>query len=176
MLTFIIIAIAILGIILLFGKTDSKRAVLNMAGLDYKESVYERKKEKEFEQYCIKAMKNSLTLCKDEYNVNNEMDMLKFLADKLEKGSGGKYEVDFDNSYNNEETYKKVEIYLGVDNHYAEHALNVVNRRLKDIKENSAKTYECDFKNMNNARKYIAMIWEKYQRPWPKNWKQEDSM
>lgn len=75
----IILVLAVCGLI--FGKADTKRDILNQVGLDLSDSNYESKKEREFEKYTKKAMKNAIDV--ENYSAKDESKFLSFLIDRL---------------------------------------------------------------------------------------------
>lgn len=77
MVEFIIMIIILVICGLLFGKTDTKKEMLNWVGLDLSERNYMNKKGNEFHSYSIKAMKAVVDL--DYYDAQNEMDFLDFI-------------------------------------------------------------------------------------------------
>ena len=163
----IILVLAVCGLI--FGKADTKRDILNQVGLDLSYSNYESKKEREFEKYTKKAMKNAIDV--ENYSAKDESKFLSFLIDRLDLYVYGRYE---DNGMGIDE-YKS--LYLGVSTHYVKHALRVACRRQEDMKKGNTKPLViCDFNNKRAAKKYIEVWWNKYQYPWPEDWKQRDGM
>ena len=159
MLEFILI-IAILAISgLLFGKADTKREILNQVGLDYSPSKYESVKEKEFKKYCIKAMYNAIE--KYDCRGTDEISFLRDLAGTLKTGV---YEEGNNLAY------------LMVKKHYIRHAYNVVEKRIREILSEDATPLirECVFSNKSDLKRYIEILWNKYQYPWPEDWQQQD--
>ena len=166
MVEFLFVIILIVVFVLLFGKADSKKYVLNQVGLDLSEKTYENKKENEFAKYCVKAMKEAI----NEHNVagKNEMDFLYNLDNVLDFACRGfKYEHDYDVSKPN----------LYVKSHYIKFASTVVGRRIESLKkgDSSVLISNCSYSSKQDLKKYIDKLWDKYQYPWPENWMKEDS-
>ncbi len=171
MVEFIIMIAIIVICIMLFGKADSKRTVLNTVGLDLSEKNYTDSKEKEFEKYCKKSMKTAVT----DHNAtgNNEKEFLERLEYIL-------YYASHDGSYYDEDglRHEGPSFRLYVYTHYTKFAEKVVSRRIHDLK-NGDKTVllsNCDFKSKQDLKKYIDKLWEKYQYPWPDNWLIKDGI
>ncbi|MCM1005195.1 MAG: hypothetical protein NC402_02735 [Prevotella sp.] len=150
-----IITIAVVAIcLLIFGKADTKKRILNQIGLDLSESKYNNKKEKEFSKYCKKAIKIS----SKNYIAKDELDFINhsyhYLADRC---------------FNN--------LYVGVKSHYAEFAMTILSRREKAIASGDTcrNLQNLNFAKRGSVKKYIKQLWDNYQYPWPKNWLQNDS-
>lgn len=162
MLEFIIM-LAIVGVgALIFGKADTKREVLNMVGLDLSESAHENMKINEFEKYCKKALVNSADKSFQVYADWQEFGFLDYLRETLYEGAWGEQS----NNLN----------YLMVKRHYIKHALTVVNRRIKSIKENDNDNFAYGNVSITrgNVKYYINALWDKYECPWPEDWNQTD--
>ena len=161
MAEFIILAVIVIIGLLIFGNADTKRDILREVGLDLSPKNYENKKENEFEKKCIDAMMNSISMYK--FESANEKEFLNNLYKVLYKGSS------FGSQYNNLG-------YLRVNNHYIDHAMLVVERRYNDLKNNNADIIKgvFDFSKNRDRRKYIKILWDKYQYPWPDNWLKKD--
>lgn len=163
----IIIIIVIAICILLFGKADSKRTVLNQVGLDLSKNSYENKKESEFEKYCKKAMKEAVS----SHNVeaNNELDFLYNLDNILDFACRGfKYEHDYEEPNPN----------LYVKEHYIKFASTVVGRRIDAMnkKDSPVLVTDCNYSSKQALKRYIDKLWDRYQYPWPEDWKKEDGI
>ena len=164
----LIIAIIVIAIcVILFGKADSKRTVLNQVGLDLSEKSYNTQKENEFEKNCKKAMKEAVSgQCvrgKDEWNfLINLDDVLDFAF------RGIKYEHDYDAPAPN----------LFVKEHYIKFASTVVGRRIDAIKKVGYPELlaNCNYSSKQDLKKYIDKLWARYQYPWPEDWKKEDGI
>ena len=169
---FILMIAVVVVCVLIFGKADSKREILQQVGLDLSESNYEAKKQQEFEKYCIKALNASL---KDEnYKCKDESSFLRHTDNYLSTALwGDEYYDDCTDLYE-----IKYPIYIDVKKHYIEFARDVVGRRIMDIKDGNVSKISCsgDFSDKSYAKRYIRTLWEKYQYPWPKNWKQQDGL
>ena len=166
MVEFLLIIFVIVVCVLLFGKADSKKYVLNQVGLDLSEKNYENKKENEFAKYCVKAMKEAVS----GYNVvgKNETDFLYNLDNILDFACRGfKYEHDYDTPSPN----------LYVRSHYIKFASTVVGRRIDALKkeDSSVLILNCNYVSKQDLKKYIDKLWDKYQYPWPEDWLKEDS-
>lgn len=166
---FVIIVLVIVLIVLIFGKADTKREVLNQVGLDLSASAYESKKESEFANYCMKAMKVAIDNYdangKDEKEFLSNMNHIFFLSSL---GSGIKKYEECDSS---------LPIYLHVPDYYIRFAREVVNRRLYDIKNSNAPILvkNCNYLSKKELRFYVKVLWKKYQHPWPDDWLKADS-
>lgn len=179
MAEFLIVFAIIVVCVMLFGKADSKRALLNEVGLDLSQNRYESSKEKEFEKYCLKAMK--VAISKYEVRGKDEREFLSNLYDVLFIAvSGPIYEYhstdedyDYSPSYNEPKMY-----YLEVKVHYSEFAKSVVYRRLNAIQEKEvpALMSNCNYSDKNDLQIYIKRLWDKYQYPWPENWMKHDGL
>lgn len=141
--------------VLLFGKADSKREVLNIVGLDLSADSYNSQKESEFSKYCIRAMVNASDWYVGECDY--EEQFLSKLADALDRGCYG----DESNNLG----------YLHVEEHFIKHASNVVYRRSQDLKNTSSPVV--NFVNKGERTRYIKWMWNKYQYPWPDTWKKK---
>lgn len=161
MIAFIVAVIIILLLYLLFGKSDTKRTILHEVGLDLSPEHYESQKEKEFAKYCVKALYNAIDL--KNCVGNNEIQFLNRLSDILSEGAYGDEENNL--------------AYLRVKSHYLKHADRVVCRRIEKIRngDTSPLLPNCDFSQKSDVKKYIKILWGKYQYPWPKDWLQGDS-
>jgi len=161
MFAFIVVCVIIAICFLLFGKADTKRSILQEVGLDLSKERYENKKEHEFEKNCIKGMCNAIDMknCKGA----DEMQFLIQLRDVLDVGAYGEEENNL--------------AYLRVKSHYLIHAERVVCRRIEKLRngETTLLMLNCNFLEKSDSTKYVKMLWEKYQYPWPKNWLQKDS-
>ena len=171
MLEFIIMIAVIVICIMLFGKADSKRTVLNTVGLDLSEKNYTDSKEKEFEKYCKKAMKTAIT--DHDAQGNDELDFLRNLGHIL-------YYATHDGSYYDEDgmRHEGPNYRLYVYGHYTKFADKVVNRRINALKEGNTNPLitNCDFKSKQDLKKYVDKLWDKYQYPWPDNWMIKDGI
>lgn len=147
---------------LLFGKIDTKKTLLNEVGLDFSKKTYENAKEKEFEKYCKKALYNAIT----DYNVTgiNENKFLENLSYLFSDAMYG------DSNYNFP--------YLGVSKHYISHLLTIIYRRQNELKdkETSPLLQSCDFTQKSDTKRYVLILWEKYQYPWPQDWLKKDGI
>lgn len=143
-----------------------------MAGLDLSEDRYKTIKEKEYAKYCKKAMRVAI----DQYNVkgDDERDFLKNLEDIINR-SCNDFEIEYDSQGL---PFERQRIYLEVKYHYKEFADTVVSRRIIALRNPDAKILlrGCDFTNKSHLKKYIDVLWDKYQYPWPKDWLQKDGM
>lgn len=159
MLEVIILGAFVIVCALIFGKTDTKKDILNVVGLDIKSDLYEDMKRKEFERYCIKAMQYFIE--NNEYNAKNEKEFLTFLYRKLDNYT-------FSNGPS-----------IGIKTYYVEFAATVISRRYKDIinkpLEEITNRTNYNFNDKTAIKYYLRVIWENYQYPWPDNWLQEDS-
>lgn len=163
----LIIGIVIVVCVLLFGKADSKRTVLNQVGLDLSDKSYNNKKESEFEKYCKKAMKEVVS----GHNVTakNELSFLYNLDNVLDFACMGfKYEHDYDSASPN----------LYVKKHYIKFASTVVGRRIDALKKIDPPVLlaNCNYSSKQDLKRYIDKLWDRYQYPWPEDWKKEDGM
>ncbi len=164
-----LIMIAVLVICgLLFGKADTKKELLNQVGLDLCEESYKNQKKREFRKYSIKAMNAIVEL--DYYKARDENEFLNFMSSKLHIAVHGDYEFD---------DIGRIEyssLYLAVKKNYIRHAARVIQRRIDDIKagNNLQLSKGIIFYNKNSAKRYCAILWEKYQYPWPNDWLQTD--
>lgn len=150
---FLVLILCIVGLV--FGKADTKKEILNQVGLDLSASAYEDKKAAEFAKYCKKAIK----IASEGYAANSEEEFLRhayhFLVQK---------------SCEN--------LYIGVKGHYVDFAIQVLVRRFTAIKHKSGEQISgsFNFSNKYSINRYIDVLWDKYQYPWPKNWLQKDGM
>ena len=166
MVEFLFVIILIVVCVLLFGKADSKKYVLNQVGLDLSKKSYENKKENEFAKYCVKAMLEAVS----GHNVvgKNEMDFLYNLDNILDFACRGlKYYHDYDAPKPN----------LYVKSHYIKFASTVVNRRIEALKKGDTSILipNCNYAKKQDLKKYINKLWDKYQYPWSEDWLKEDS-
>lgn len=161
MFEFIIVIIIIVICYLLFGKADTKNTLLNQVGLNLSDENYKRQKESEFKNCCLKGMYNAIE--KMSCSEDNELHFLQELSSVLGIGVYGEEENNL--------------AYLRVKHHYLEHAERVVNRRIEKIRneDTSPLLPNCDFSQKSDVKKYIKILWRKYQHPWPKDWLQGDS-
>ena len=152
-LFFLVLILAIGGLI--FGKADTKKEILNQVGLDLSNSTYENKKETEFVKYCKKAIK----IASEECVANNEEEFLRYTYHFL-------VQKRCDN------------LYIGIKSHYVDFAIQVLSRRVAAITHKSEDKIlgQFNFSNKYSINRYIDILWEKYQYPWPKNWLQRDGM
>ncbi len=171
MVGFLIMLGVIFACVMLFGKTDSKRTVLNTVGLDLSEDRYQDGKEDEFAKYCKKAMKTAIS----DYDANgeNEKEFLSKLDYIL-------YYASHDGSYYDEDGMRHdgPNYRLYVYTHYTKFADKVVNRRIDDLKKgtNIVLLNSCNYKSKQDLKKYVDRLWEKYQYPWPEDWKIKDGI
>lgn len=150
---FFIVLFVIIVCVLIFGKADSKKEILNQVGLDLSPGLYETQKQMEYKKYCIKAMSNAI----DKFGCTgiNEKDFLHKLSRILIEGAYGEEENNL--------------AYLEVRNHYITHACTVVDRRIETLKSDNHVSLmnNCDFTQKSHLKKYVKILWEKYQCPWP---------
>lgn len=171
----IIIGILIVVCVLIFGKADTKKSMLNSVGLDLSKNAYDTNKRIEFERYCKKAMKAAV----EKYNVSgkNEKEFVDLLDDTLYRCLYERHydSIDYD-EYGYPSSHQKLSI--PILNHYIRFAYEVLERRINDIKNNDVQTTSSnyDFSNKKDINKYINWIWDKYQYPWPDNWLIKDSI
>lgn len=153
MIEFLIIVGVILVCSLLFGKADTKREVLNLAGLDLEKNKYEEIKAQEFERNCIKALMYFVE--NEQLAVKSERDFLILLREKL----FSKYGYDND---------------TGIKDYYISFAEKVVRRRGKDLNNRPISDFfnidNPNFKDKHTAKIYIKNMWREYQYPWPQDW------
>ena len=169
-----VVMIAIIVIcVLLFGKADSKRTMLNTVGLDLSESKYQNDKEKEFANYCKKSMKTAISeydACgKDEREFLERLDSILYYASSNNRG----YYDDVDGTYHEPPTYR-----LYVYTHYTKFAEKVVTRRIDDLRKGNAVPLlrECNYTSKQDLKRYVDKLWDKYQYPWPDNWMIKDGI
>jgi hypothetical protein len=157
MAEFIILAVIVIVGILIFGNADTKRGMLRGVGLDLSPQNFENKKANEFAKNCINAMYNSISMHK--FESANEKEFINNLYKVLYKGSS------FGSQYNNL-------AYLRIGTSYIDHALRVVERRYDDIEKGNIDVIKgvFDFSQNSDRKKYINLLWEKYQYPWPDGW------
>lgn len=168
----LVIIIAIIVIcVLIFGKADSKRALLNEVGLDLSENAYRTGKENEFAKYCKKAMKVAIE--KYDANGENELKFLYELGDILFTSTlgGVRYEPGYDGEIEQIPNYN-----LEVKGHYASFASDVCSRRREALKKPDCPKLlqDCNFMDKKDLKRYIEKLWDMYQYPWPKDWMKED--
>lgn len=62
--------------------------------------------------------------------------------------------------------------YLHVSSHYIKHAWIVANHRYDEVDKNNevVPLLNINFNEKNARKKYIQLLWEKYQYPWPSDW------
>ena len=165
LVAFVILVFFIILCILIFGKADSKRNLLQSVGLDLSESAYEGKKESEFANYCKKAMKVAI----NNYDVKgeDEKDFLEELEDVLFKSMFSE-----SNCFDDEGIRRVPRYNLQVDNYYANFARDVVRRRLNELRHSNPPLFYpgCNFLSKTDLKKYIEILWKKYQHPWPNDW------
>ncbi len=168
-IAFLFIVVVIVICIALFGSADSKKLLLNEVGLDLSKNSYETQKENEFIKNCKKAMKVAI----NDYKASgsDELDFLRRLYDILWKAED--HRRSFSEDWDSSPTYYN----LLVKSHYIKFSHEVVNRRIKDLKDGKAETLlnGVDYSNKDHLLKYIDKLWNKYQYPWPEDWKKEDS-
>lgn len=155
MLYFIIITILLIIGGLLFGKADTKKEILNQVGLDLSEPHYMNTKQKEFSKYCKKAMRSASENCLAE----SEYDFLRNMTSYLQPlGSHTPY--------------------TGVKIYYVDFAVIVMKRRMIAIDKGNLNDIPniYDFNKITSINRYIEILWEKYQNPWPSNWLQKDGI
>ena len=172
MAEFLVLAFIIVACVMIFGKADSKKNVLNSVGLDLSEQKYQYSKENEFAKYCKKAMKTAIS--DYDANGNNEKEFLEKLKHVLYYAShnrGGHY--DEVGRYYEDPDYR-----LYVKTHYTRFAETVVRRRIDDLNKGSDKVLmnNCDYKSKHDLKNYVDRLWEKYQYPWPDNWMINDGI
>ena len=171
----LIIVIIIVVCVLIFGKADTKKSMLNSVGLDLSKNAYDTNKRIEFERYCKKAMKAAV----EKYNVSgkNEKEFVDLLDDILYRCLYERHydPIDYD-EYGYPSSHQKLSI--PILNHYIMFAYEVLERRIHDLKNGDAPTTlsHYDFSNKSDIKKYVDWIWEKYQYPWPDNWLIKDGI
>ena len=170
----IIIGVIIVVCVLIFGKADTKKSMLNSVGLDLSKNAYDTNKRIEFERYCKKAMKAAV----EKYNVSgkNEKEFVDLLDDILYRCL---YERHYDPIDYDDDGFPSSRQKLSIPllNHYIKFAYEVLERRIHDIKNSDAPKPSSyyDFSNKKDIIKYIDWIWENYQYPWPSDWLQKDN-
>ena len=179
MAEFLIMIAIIVVCVMIFGKADSKRALLNEVGLDLSQNNYESSKEKEFEKYCLKSMKVAIN--KYEIRGKNEKDFLNNLYDVLFTAVHGPiYEYhSSDDDYDYMPSYQEPKrYYLEVKSHYTDFAKTVVYKRREAIKNADAPVLmaNCNFSDKKDLQTYVKRLWDKYQYPWPENWMKYDGL
>ena len=170
----LVIGIIIVVCVLIFGKADTKKSMLNSVGLDLSENAYDTNKRIEFEKYCKKAMKTAV----EKYDVSgkNEKDFVYLLEDTL-------YLCLYDRNYDpidyddNGIPSSRQKLSIPILNQYIDFAHEVLERRIHDLKNDDAPTISShyNFSNKKDINKYIDWLWDKYQYPWPSNWLQKDN-
>jgi hypothetical protein len=168
MLEFILMIVVLIIGVMLFGKTDTKKELLNQVGLDLSEGNYEDKKGKEFRKFSLKAMKAVIDL--DSYFAPNENSFISYMSKKLHAAVLGRYVEEFNGNY------ELRTLNLGVKKNYIQHAETVISRREKDLKEgkNVSLSSSVNFSDKKSAKRYCEILWDKYQYPWPDDWMQKD--
>ena len=161
MIEFFILIAIVLVCCLLFGKADTKREVLNLAGLDLSEQNYENKKEAEFEKICRKVLKSAYKFA--DFRSYEEKDVINAVDDVLS------YALGYSDGY-----YEN--FWLGTGHtHYIKFAYEILGRRESNLKSGKAKMFHGSLSNKSDYNRYIDFIWEENQYPWPSDWKQKDS-
>lgn len=161
MVGFLVLIAIVLICFLLFGKADSKREVLNLAGLDLSEQSYQNQKEKEFDNYCRGVLKKAYKFAK--FKSFEEKDILSAIDDVLS------YALGYTDGY-----YEN--FWLGTGHqHYIRFAYDVIGRREMKLKKNSAKVFNGSISSRSDYNRYIDFIWVENQYPWPSDWKIKDS-
>lgn len=157
MAEFLILAVIVIVGALIFANADTKRGMLRDVGLDLSPKNYESKKANEFAKGCVNAMINSITMY--QFESANEKEFINKIYKVLYKGSS------FGSQYNNL-------AYLRVDVHCIDHALKVVERRYDDLEKGNVDVIkgDFDFSQKRDRKKYIYILWDKYQEPWPDAW------
>lgn len=174
MLVIILLIVITLAWFLIFGKADEKRAILKEVGLDLDEKKYKETKEKEFRNYCKKAM----IVAVDSYNAqgDNEAEFLSSLSTILFSASNQSRGYI---TYDNDDDYlgKSPNYNLQVRANYIDFAEEVVRRRKKELGlgETASKLpYNYIFTDRHSLKNYIDWLWEEYQYPWPYDWLQKN--
>lgn len=173
MLEFILMIAVIVFCVLIFGKADSKRTMLNTVGLDLSESKYQNDKEEEFAKYCKKSMKTAISEYdasgKDEREFLERLDSILYYASTRNRG----YYDDIDGTYHEPPSYS-----LHVYTHYTKFAEKVVSRRINDMRKGSALPLlnECNYMSKQDLKRYVDKLWDKYQYPWPDDWLIKDGI
>ena len=154
----IIIFVIVVIIAFIFAKPDNKKSMLNTVGLDLSDSAYHTLKEKEFARKCLIALTNATM--KISQDVNGEKQFLWILIHILSKGM-----------YNDDLNY------LHVSSHYITHAWCVANDRYNEIEKNNevAPLLNIDFSDETARKRYVKLLWEKYQYPWPSDWLKKEN-
>ena len=184
MLILIIIIIIFLVLLLLcFGRVDTIQSILNVFGLSLKSDTYEKMKAYEYEKFCKKAIHNGIKKLMPYDNgspIRDEKEFLYKLIDIVHEASRGKYVCrlsDYDDSMNMATYKREINDNLGVKElHYLAFVEEVLYRRCRDVYSNDApkRDFYCDFFEKSNMDKYVEWLWQHYQKPWPKDWKQFD--
>ena len=156
---FVFAFIAIVVIILfIFAKPDNKKSMLNTIGLDLSESTYNTLKEREFAKKCLAALSNVSISLNGHYD--DERFLLGRLIDELSV-----------NIYDNN-------LYLThVATHYVKFAWFVANRRYNELysRKNCKPLINGNLNSIESRKRYVKILWEQYQYPWPKNWLQKEA-
>lgn len=161
MIGFIILIVIVLVCCLLFGKADTKREVLNLAGLDLSEQSYERKKEAEFDDNCRKVLKRAYKFAK--FRGFAEKDVLNAIDEVLS------YALGYTEGY-----YEN--FWLGTAHkHYIRFAYDIIGRREVKLKSGKAKAFSGSISSKKDYNRYVDFIWQENQYPWPSDWKKKDS-
>ena len=168
----LVIGIIIIVCVMLFGKADSKRTMLNTVGLDLSESKYQNEKEEEFAKYCKRSMKTAIS----EYDASgkDERDFLERLKSILYNASTRE-----SGYYDEVGRYIEAPSYsLHVRTHYTKFAKKVVNRRIDDMKKGEALSLldNCNYMSKQDLKRYVDKLWDKYQYPWPDDWMKTDGI
>jgi len=170
----LVIGIIIVVCVLIFGKADTKKSMLNSVGLDLSENAYDTNKRIEFERYCKKAMKTAV----EKYNVSgkNEKEFADLLEDTLYLSL---HERNYDPIDYDDDGFpsSRQKFSLPILDHYIRFAHEVIERRIYAIKNDDAPSTPShyDFTNNKDIKKYMDWVWDKYQYPWPSNWLQKDN-
>lgn len=172
MLEFIIMIVILVVCVMLFGKADSKKTLLNTVGLDLSEQNYQNSKEREFEKYCKKAMIAAVERYdakgKDEKEFVDNLDYILYYSTHRVREEPDEFGITRESpSYN-----------LGIKYNYKDFAYKVVNRRKRALKEPNPPQLlnNCDFTNKSHLKSYINKLWDKYQYPWPDDWLKNDGI
>lgn len=158
--SYILLTIAIVIIIaFVISKADTKRALLSSIGLDLSDSTYKTIKEREFAKYCQIALLNASKSL--HHNYNSERDFLWSLICTL-----GEARVSSKSNC------------LYVPDHYIQFAWLVANRRYEELdKSKYCKPLINESLNIKKYRKkYVMLLWKKYQYPWNSDWLKEDKL
>ena len=157
-LTLVVMVVIITFITFIFAKPDNKKSMLNTIGLDLSGSAYETLKKKEYSKKCLLALMNASMRISQE--VHGEKQFLEFLIDILGNAM-----------------YSTHLVYLHVPLHYVQHAWSVANNRYDKVVENKEVTslLDIDFNDEKARKRYIKLLWKKYQYPWPSDWLKAES-